>query len=94
MSELQNLLQQREALEDRIRIAKKEKKAEAIAQCRKLIDEYELVEKDLFKGGRNKQSTAKVAPKYRDPQSGATWTGRGKPPRWIQNKNRDDFLIR
>lgn len=94
MSELQNLLQEREALENRIRQAQKEKKAEAIAECRKLIDDYDLTESDLFKGKRAKRVVAKVAPKYRDPQSGKTWTGRGKAPLWIQNKNRDDFLIR
>jgi DNA-binding protein H-NS len=36
--------------------------------------------------------------KYRDPDTGATWTGRGKPPRWIsaaeaEGKKRSDFLI-
>jgi len=40
----------------------------------------------------------KVAPLYRDPESGATWTGRGKTPGWMQRKIaagkiRDDFLI-
>ncbi len=39
-----------------------------------------------------------VTPKYRDPKSGNTWTGRGKPPRWISDTeanggSRDDFLI-
>jgi DNA-binding protein H-NS len=28
----------------------------------------------------------KVAPKYRDPETGDTWTGRGKQPRWLQAK--------
>ncbi len=33
-------------------------------------------------------------PKYRNPETGATWTGRGKPPNWIKDaKNRDAFLI-
>ncbi|MCV9917067.1 H-NS histone family protein, partial [Burkholderia pseudomallei] len=27
------------------------------------------------------------------PKSGATWSGRGKPPNWIVGKNRDRFLI-
>jgi len=32
--------------------------------------------------------------KYRDPKSGKTWTGRGKPPAWIAGaKNRDAYLI-
>jgi DNA-binding protein H-NS len=31
-------------------------------------------------------------PKYRDPATGTTWSGRGKQPRWIVG-NRDDYLI-
>jgi len=41
---------------------------------------------------------AAVAPKYRHPQTGATWTGRGKPPRWLTDAEssgtpRSTFLI-
>ena len=25
-----------------------------------------------------------VAPKYRDPSSGTTWTGRGRKPKWVE----------
>lgn len=32
-------------------------------------------------------------PKYCDPVSGATWSGRGRAPGWIAGKDRDDFLI-
>lgn len=35
----------------------------------------------------------KVAPKYRDPETGVTWTGRGRPPRWIDGKKKENFLI-
>ena len=31
--------------------------------------------------GADKRSV--VAPKYRDPVTGATWTGRGKQPKWL-----------
>ncbi|MGB3287702.1 MAG: H-NS histone family protein [Burkholderiaceae bacterium] len=39
-----------------------------------------------------------VPPKYRHPDTGDTWTGRGKVPRWIvaveaDGKSRDTFLI-
>ena len=39
-----------------------------------------------------------VSPKYRDPTSGSTWSGRGKVPRWMkrlleQGAQRDDFRI-
>lgn len=42
----------------------------------------------------------KVAPKYRNPaNTGETWTGRGKQPRWLaaytaQGKKLEDFLIK
>lgn len=52
-------------------------------------------------GSRNEASTAavkstgpKVPPKYRDPVTGATWSGRARPPAWIKNvKDRSKFLI-
>jgi DNA-binding protein H-NS len=27
----------------------------------------------------------KLAPKYRNPETGKTWSGRGKRPQWIQD---------
>ncbi len=41
------------------------------------------------KKGIKKSSTDKraaVAPKYRDNETGQTWTGRGKPPKWLAAK--------
>ncbi|PMS15259.1 histidine biosynthesis protein [Trinickia dabaoshanensis] len=39
-------------------------------------------------------SVASVKAKYRDPKSGATWSGRGRAPAWIANaKNRIKFLV-
>ena len=35
----------------------------------------------------------KVAPKYRDPSTGKTWTGRGKAPLWLAGKDKASFLI-
>lgn len=50
-------------------------------------------------GGRAKRGSKKVGkavgvPMYRDPDTGKTWTGRGKPPTWIAGaKDRSTFLI-
>lgn len=33
-------------------------------------------------------------PRYRDPESGKTWSGMGRIPAWIKGKSYDDFLIR
>lgn len=45
------------------------------------------------------QSKSVLPPKYRNPATGDTWTGRGRPPRWILDadaagKARDSFLIK
>jgi len=34
-----------------------------------------------------------MSPCLRDPDSGSTWSGRGKPPKWIAGQERDNFLI-
>ena len=36
----------------------------------------------------------KVAPKYKNPATGETWTGRGKAPKWIAGKDRSKFAIK
>jgi DNA-binding protein H-NS len=43
-------------------------------------------------------SRAAVAPKYRDPETGATWAGRGLKPRWLtaaikSGKSLESFAI-
>lgn len=35
-----------------------------------------------------------VPMKFKDPVSGALWSGRGKTPLWIKDKDREQFLIR
>ncbi|WP_028219254.1 H-NS histone family protein [Paraburkholderia oxyphila] len=60
------------------------------------VAEYGFTEQEIFgrrRGGDRAQKS--VAPaKYRDPMSGATWSGRGRAPNWIKDaKNREQFLI-
>ena len=96
MTTYKELLAQRAELEKQIEAARKEALSSAIAQVRALVAEYELTEEDVFskKAPRTTNTASKtVAPKYRDPITGATWTGRGKPPLWIAGKDRLNFLI-
>ncbi|WP_322040424.1 H-NS histone family protein [Burkholderia diffusa] len=68
-----------------------------ITTIREQIAEYGITPEQLF-GRRRAVATnvaAPVAPKYRDPKTGATWSGRGRAPQWIAGaKNRDRFLIK
>ena len=95
MSNYKVLLKQREALEKQINEARQNEMANAIAKVRALIEEYALTPQEVFPASRARSTASgtKVAPKYRDPATGQTWTGRGKAPKWIQNQDRAAFAI-
>lgn len=98
-----------EILKQAEKIRKKEVRT-VIAEIRTMMSAYDLTVDDLQPKAqrtraakaapgksRKPKSTARRAvgkPKYRNPETGATWTGRGKPPNWIKDaENRDAFLI-
>lgn len=91
-----DLLQQREALEQAIAAARQREISEAVSKVRELVAEFGLTANDIFPGRAGKvagKPVSKVAPKYRDPATGQTWTGRGKAPKWIDGKDRNSFAI-
>jgi len=98
MTSYKDLLKQREALEQQISEARRRELSDAVAQVRSLVAEYGLTAQDIFpagkgRGARSATAGTKVAPKYRNPATGETWTGRGKAPKWIQNESREKFAI-
>ncbi|MFL9912726.1 H-NS family nucleoid-associated regulatory protein [Paraburkholderia sp. RL17-337-BIB-A] len=97
-AKIKKLEQQAEAL-----IAKQS--SGVVEKIQKLMAEHGLTAADIDGHAGGKQRTKKAASKtvgtrtdaavkYRDPKSGATWTGHGRAPSWIANtKNRDKFLV-
>ncbi len=96
-----DLIRQREELERQIRDAQASIRSNAIARVRELMTEHGLTVADLVaKATLNAGASAKtkVAAKYRDPQSGLTWSGRGLRPRWLvaainEGKSLSDFAL-
>jgi len=77
---------------------KAEEKAQSIAMARTMISAYGITAKDLGLDKAPKIKSGpkpgqKLTPKYRDPLSGATWSGRGKTPRWINGADRSQYAI-
>jgi DNA-binding protein H-NS len=77
---------------------KEEEKEQAIGMARTMISAYGITAKDLgldkmVKAKSGPKVGNKIAAKYRDPQSGATWSGRGKTPRWINGADRSQYAI-
>lgn len=94
MSNLKDLLDQKAALETLIAETRQREMTGAIAQVRAIAAEFGLSSADIFGGKKSaEKKVSKVAPKYRDPLSGNTWTGRGIAPKWLAGKNKDDYLI-
>ena len=96
MSSIQDLISKRDALNAQIELARKEAVKAAIEQARALVADYSLTSMDVFgKGSRRPgKARAPVKAKYRDLVTGATWSGRGLVPKWMQGKDRSEFLIR
>ena len=97
MATLKELLAQQKSLEAQIEEARKLETADAIAQVRALVADFGLTADEVFNNKRPKSSStagSKVAVKYLDPVTGSTWTGRGKAPRWLDGKDRNQYLIK
>ena len=112
LSELQQQINQAEAkvneLREKLAEQKNNERVQALISAKELIKTYQLSAADLGFSG-NKSTTRKeraagdkrltVAPKYKDPASGKTWTGRGKTPAWLAAQlaagcSKQDYLIK
>lgn len=93
-------------LEQQAEVLRRTQVKAVIAQLKKTIDEYGLTAEELGLGAvkaaapRRARKAAGAGRKtvgvarYRDPKTGQTWTGRGRPPAWIVDaKDREAFLI-
>ena len=87
--------------EDLMRQAEAARRAETaavIAEIRKKMADYGITVADLGGGARKASTRAAAAIKYRQPATGATWSGRGRPPHWLadelaKGRKREEFLV-
>ncbi len=94
MATYKELLAQKAKLDEQLEAARAAEVAAVIQQVRQAVTEYGLTAEDIGLAPKgNKRKVALVAPKYMDPKTGTTWSGRGRAPSWI-GKNRDRFLIK
>jgi DNA-binding protein H-NS len=79
---------EKERIEREMEEARKAELDAIIGNMRTRISEYSLTPQDLFPGIRLSDVTirsvrSRAEPKYRDPASGKTWSGRGNMPVWL-----------
>ncbi len=105
METLQDLLRRQQDVERQIREAQDSMRAGAIAEIRNLMHAHGLTVADLVgtssaskRKGKSDGTRRTVAAKYRHPESGVTWSGRGLKPRWLneelaKGKTLEDFAL-
>lgn len=101
MATYKQLLAQKEALEAQLAEVRANEVSGVIDQIRTLMEQYGLSVEDIQGKRRRGRPAGSVVvkavkeplpPKYRDPKTGATWSGRGRAPAWL-GRNPNRFLI-
>lgn len=92
-SNYQELMAQKEALDVQIQAAHERESVAALETIHRLMSDYGLTVDDIAGAQRTRRKLGPVPPKYRDPKTGATWSGRGRMPAWL-GSNPKRFLIK
>jgi DNA-binding protein H-NS len=94
MATYKQLTAQLEKLHKEMEQAREEEVTQAIADIKQKIAEYGITAEELgFSSKVRAPRKPALPPKYRNPKTGETWSGRGRAPGWLAGKNRDKFLI-
>lgn len=112
MKSYQNILGEIQRLQRMAEKRRRKEVGAVIADIRHKMAEYGVTLEELAKairkragapGGRKAKTPKakkqrRVPAKFRDPQTGATWSGRGLAPKWLAEKEktgakREEFLI-
>jgi DNA-binding protein H-NS len=104
---LESIERQIEALRAKAEKIRARDKGPALRQIAALMDAHALTIADIvrllpdqkYKRSAKGASGRKVKPMYRHPKTGETWSGRGRPARWLAalesaGHKRDSYLIK
>lgn len=83
-------------LESLAETARKNELLAAKEKIAAIMHDYGLSLADLGSVSKAKpvKTRAPVPVKYRDDATGQTWTGRGRAPKWLEGKNKEQYLIK
>lgn len=93
MTTYKELLARKQALDAEIEQARKEEADAALATIRETIAAFGFTPDDVFGTRRKARATQHLAPRFRHPETGETWGGRGPRPRWLKGKDPEQFRV-
>ena len=99
MTQYKQLLQQIETLKKQAEEVRQREIAEVIKDIKAMMAEYGITAADLgfTVAGRAAKAKSAAMAKYRHPETGETWSGKGRAPKWLQEaeangQRREQFL--
>lgn len=93
---IEELAAERDRIDAELKARKQAEQNAVIDQIKTVMTSYDITLQqlvDAMGGLKTTRKGTKAKIKYRDPASGATWSGRGKAPDWIKGKDFGDFLL-
>ena len=96
MASYLELMSQIETLQKQAQDALHEEKSSALHKITQTMEAYGLTVEDItnrIKGSRKPRNVKNPGAVYKDPETGKTWGGLGKPPLWIAGKDREQFRV-
>lgn len=103
LNEKQQLEKQIQKLQRKMRTLHTRQRRPVINSIIKSMQEYGITPDEITEAFERRQkratTTSSTPARYKNPETGDTWTGRGRPPRWIveaeaKGKKRASFLIK
>jgi len=96
MTTYQDYQKQIAELKRQAEAAREAEVAVGLDKIREIMKTYGLTISDIGTTAKpkNVKPRKEVAAKYRDSDTGQEWTGRGRSPRWLKGKNKEDYLIK
>ncbi|WP_426116738.1 H-NS family nucleoid-associated regulatory protein [Massilia sp. PWRC2] len=76
--------------------ARKDEINDAIKKIKELMQLHGVTVNDLSsaRGPKPAKAKASVAAQFKNPETGETWTGRGRAPRWLAGKDKEAYRIK
>ena len=82
-----------EKLKELAEATRKEEIKQAREKIREIMTQNGLTAEDLVEKQATRASKP-VAARYRNPESGDTWSGRGRMPRWLSEETKEKYAIK
>lgn len=92
MAQHRELKAQLEELNAQIDQARAKEAPDTLRQIRELVALFGFSQADVFGVGSSRRKSV-VQAKYRDPETGRTWSGRGSRPKWLKDKSIEQYRL-